>query len=254
MSDEQGNRFPGDFGVVGSEAASIAERVRDAGGRASVIAPDETETVDVVIVSGEAAMLELVRKDLDAPVLAVDVGSGVEDVAGSDFESALETLEAGKEERVPRPLLDVDVGEDNYAALMDVMLVTTEPAKISEFAVENRIRESAPVDQVRADGVVVATSAGTPGYATAAGGPVLGPKTSGVSVVPVGPFRVERTHWVLEPPMAITVARDDAAVSLLVDDEQIGRVTAHEPVGLSWGKPLTLLRTPVSRTAFDREY
>lgn len=254
MSNEEGTRFPAEIGVVGSDAASIAERVRDSVSRASVIEPDETASVDVIIASGEAAMLELVRNGFDVPVLAVDVGSGVEDVAGSDLESALDTLEAGEEERVPRPLLDVDVGGNRYAALMDVMLVTTEPAKISEFAVENRIREPSPVDQVRADGIVVATSAGTPGYSTAAGGPVLGPKTSGVSVVPVGPFRVERTHWVLEPPMAITVARDDASVSLLIDDVQVGRVTAHEPVELSWGKPLTLLRTPVSRTAFDREY
>lgn len=241
-----------EIGVVGDEAADVADRIHEAGGRSSVVDPATTGDVDVVVATSEAALLSLVRTGLHIPVLPVGIGGGVEDVSESDLDAAIESLVSGTYQTTARPLLVVRVEEDRYDALMDLMVVTEEPARISEFAIDNRFRDGEQrVDQVRADGVVVATSVGTPGYVTAAGGPVLGPETSGVAVVPIGPFRVEQTHWVLEPPISLTVARDDAAVSLLIDDEEVGPIPAYAPVELSWGNPISIVRTPVSRTTFD---
>ncbi|WP_394351524.1 hypothetical protein [Halobacterium bonnevillei] len=49
-------------------------------------------------------------------------------------------------------------------------MVTAEPARISEYAVETGTER---VDEVRADGVVAATPAGSHGYARDADGPLL---------------------------------------------------------------------------------
>ncbi|UWG47498.1 NAD kinase [Halanaeroarchaeum sp. HSR-CO] len=253
MNSERRTDPQSEIGVVGDDAAAIVDSVREAGGLGSVV-ETPTATVDVMVVAGESALLSFVRADVDVPVLPVEVGSGVEDVAAADLDEAIRSLVTGTLQTTERPLLVVTVEDDSYAALMDVMVVTEEPAKISEFAIGNRFRGGTQtVDQVRADGVVVATSVGTPGYVTAAGGPVLGPETSGVAVVPIGPFRIEQSQWVLEPPISLTVARDDTGVSLLIDDEEVGPVPAHEPIELAWGKPLDIVRTPVSRTTFDRE-
>ena len=236
-----------DEGTVDSldDAVDAAVRHTDPGG---------AETFDVVIAMGESAILSLVRSGRTGSILPVDVGSGIEDVATADLEDAVADLVQGDCYSVDRPLLSVAVADETYDALMDVMAVTTEPARISEFAVATKTRGSSrAVDTVRADGVVVATSAGTPGYATAAGGPVLEPESSGVSVVPIGPFRIEQTHWVLELPASLTVAREDAPVSLLIDDEDVGAVPAHEPIELSWGTPLELLRTEQSRSPFAED-
>lgn len=241
-------------GVVGADEVtvdSINDSVEAAVRRTD---PKGAETFDVVIALGESAILSLVRSGTTTSILPVDVGSGIEDVATTDLEAATRNLVDGDFYTVDRPLLSVDVADEAYDALMDVMAVTTEPARISEFAVATQTRgTSRPVDTVRADGVVVATSAGTPGYATAAGGPVLEPESSGVSVVPIGPFRIEQTHWVLELPASLTVAREDAPVSLLIDDEDVGAVPAHEPIELSWGAPLELLRTAQSRSPFAED-
>lgn len=238
-------------GVVGADEETVAGIEGAVETPVTSIEPAAAPSVDVVVAVGESALLSLVRAGSTGPILPVAIGSGIEDVAVADLDAAVEDLVDGDCYTTDRPLLSVDVAGEEYDALMDLMAVTEEPARISEFAVATKTRGSSrPVDTVRADGVVVATSAGTPGYATAAGGPVLEPESSGVAVVPIGPFRIEQTHWVLELPASLTVAREEAAVSLLVDDEDVGSVPAHEPIELSWGTPLELLRTPQSRSPF----
>lgn len=251
--DDWSGRLP-KVGVVGADEATVDSLDDAVDATVRHTDPGSAETFDVVIANGESAILSLVRMGATEAILPVDVGSGIEDVAAADLEVAVEDIVQGAFYAVDRPLLSVAVADETYDALMDIMAVTTEPARISEFAVATQTRGSSrPVDTVRADGVVVATSAGTPGYATAAGGPVLEPESSGVSVVPIGPFRIEQTHWVLELPASLTVARDDATVSLLVDDGDVGEVPAHEPIELSWGTPLELLRTDHSRSPFAED-
>lgn len=251
MNSERRAGTRSDIGVVGTTAADVATRLDEAGHDARALDPDGADTADVVVAMGESALLALVRTGVSTPVLPVDIDAGIEDVPESSLEAAIEAYEAGEAATVDRPLLSASVGDETYDALMDLMAVTSEPAKISEFTVATMTRgDRRAVDTVRADGVVVATSAGTPGYATAAGGPVLEPESSGVAVVPVGPFRIEQLHWVLELPASLTVAREEAAVSLLVDDEDVGTVPAHEPIELSWGNSIVLLRTPASRSPF----
>jgi len=129
------------------------------------------------------------------------------------------------------------------------MLVTDEPARISEYAVATRDRD---VDQVRADGVVVATPAGSHGYAADAGGPLLSAGARALAVVPVSPFRVERSQWVLDAPASLRVVRDDADVTLLVDGRDCGHAEADVPVELDWGPAFEVAVVAASRPAgFD---
>nr|WP_231736957.1 hypothetical protein [Halobacterium sp. CBA1126] len=129
------------------------------------------------------------------------------------------------------------------------MVVTDEPARISEYAVETRGRS---VDEVRADGVVVATPAGSHGYAADAGGPLLSADADALAVVPVAPFRVERVQWVVDAPAAVTVVREEADVALFVDGRAHGFAAPHAPVELDWGAPFPVAVVPASRgVGFD---
>ncbi|ALG81722.1 NAD(+)/NADH kinase [Halanaeroarchaeum sulfurireducens] len=243
-----------EIGVVGEDEAAIADRVRAAGASAAVVEPAGAAEVDTTIAVGKEALISLVREGVTGPVLPVGVDGSVPGVQESRLDGAIESLLNEDVGTTDQPLLRASVGTDHYVALMDIMTVTEEPAKISEFTIEPRVRDRArTVDRVRADGVVVATAAGTPGYATAAGGPVIDPASSAVSVVPVGPFRIEQTHWTLELPVTLTVAREGAAVSLLVDDAEVAPVPTDEPVELTWGEPLTLVLTEQSRSSFAGE-
>lgn len=224
--------------VVGDETGEATDAVRDAGGR--VVAPSDA---DVVAALGEDALLDA-GVDAPAPVLPVGAGREYGGVARSDLEAALDSLATGDYTVADRPTLAVDALGASARALADVTLVTTEAAKISEFHVDAGDRS---VDSVRADGVVAATPTGSRGYATDAGGPRLEPDVSAVGVVPISPFRIDRTNWVVAPPLSVTVARDETSVELHVDGRELGIVAVDEPVELAWGEPLPVAVVPATR-------
>jgi NAD+ kinase len=137
---------------------------------------------------------------------------------------------------------------------MDVMLVTSEAAHISEFALET------PTDDIaefRADGVVVATATGTSGYASRLGAPVFAPEVDAAAVVPVAAFATALDHWVVTLPdsgplVRARVSREEAAVSLLLDDRDTGTVPPFTDVTVSVTDTLPVLQMPESPSCFQR--
>ncbi|WP_143052152.1 NAD(+)/NADH kinase [Halobacterium jilantaiense] len=224
--------------VVGDDTGEATDAVRDAGG--TVVDPADA---DVVAALGEDPLLDA-AVDPPAPLLPVDAGREYGGVARADVEPALASLAAGDFSAVDRPTLAVDAPGVSARALADVTLATTEPAKISEFVVDAGDRR---VDSVRADGVVAATPTGSRGYATDAGGPRLEPDVPAVGVVPISPFRVDRTNWVVAPPLSVTVARDETSVELHVDGRTHGTLAVDDPVALTWGEPLRVAVVPATR-------
>lgn len=262
-------------GVVGDD--SVAGRVRKAveaenatvecGPAGDVVAADP----EAVVAVGESALLALVREGLDVPVLPIAAGSGYGGVSGSettggssadqresdgvseaDATLAVETLLAGEFETDPRAVLDVSVGGERVGrALADAMLVTTEPARISEYAIHSGGER---VERFRADGVVVSTPTGSYGYGRSAGGPLLEPGSGVVGVVPVAPFAVNADHWVLsaERPISLSVERDEGEVSLLLDDRTACSVPPHTPVEVVADAAIEVVRVSESRPFFER--
>ncbi|WP_232701194.1 ATP-NAD kinase [Halobacterium wangiae] len=231
-------------GLLGPDAASAAERIRDAGGDA-VVGPDADDaSVDVLVALDEDALLDALAAARDVPVLPVDTGREYGGVPAPGRTRALDALAAGDFDVETRQTLSVTVGDTTLRALADVTLVTTEAAQISEFAIRADGRD---VDTVRADGVVAATPAGSHGYAADAGGPLLASDADVVAVVPIAPFRISRDRWVLAPPTSFTVVRDGPAVDLYVDGRELGPVAAHDDVELDWGEPFPVATVAGSR-------
>jgi NAD+ kinase len=131
---------------------------------------------------------------------------------------------------VARRLYDAEVdGERAATVLRDAMLVTDEPARISEYAVRSGDRV---VARFRADGVVVATPAGSRGYLSAAGGPIVEPGTRTLAAVPVAPFQTESDDWVLDDAAVSLTVHRDTPVLLVVDGRETRIVPREGPVSL----------------------
>ncbi|ELZ91720.1 ATP-NAD kinase [Haloferax mucosum ATCC BAA-1512] len=244
------------FAVVGDE--SVGTAVRDAG--ATVVSPDGDDA-DAVVAVGEASVSEVARDSTwDCPIVPVDCGTPWS-VSHRDLDAHLAPILAGNGRVVEYPTLSIHVEGDRVGrALFDTMLVTSEPAHISEYGVarsstavpfsDGTDSDSAdigpggdawtPVDEFRADGVVVATPLGSSGYARAAGGAVVGPD-AGVTVVPVSPYATQTNSWAFQPPLRLTVERDDAPVSLVVDTEIAREVAPFESVVVERGDAVSLL-------------
>ncbi|MDZ7850884.1 MAG: hypothetical protein U5K70_08860 [Halodesulfurarchaeum sp.] len=192
--------------------------------------------LEYVLPVGETALLSVFRAGINSGIVPVGIGAGVPSVPETAFAASLESLTNGVIESVAIPTIDVSLGEEEFRALMDVMAVTAEPARISEFRTTKG--DGTVVDTVRADGVVISAPGGTPGYGTAVDGPILDPSVDGLSVVPVGQFRTAHPRWVLAPPIEIEVVRETVPIALVVDDREVETIPANTSLRLAWGSPV----------------
>ena len=222
--------------VVGANADRIADAVA-AGGGDPVLGEDgvgraSTSEADLAVAAGPDALVDLARAGVGVPVLPVGAGAGVRSVPTADLAAAVADAVAGEYRETVSPLLSVTVdGRSPVRAAIDVTLVTTEPARISEYAVRTSDRR---VAEFRADGVVVATPAGSREYANDAGGPVLDPASGVLAATPIAPFVTDADDWVLpERDLTLSVERNEGDVSLIVDGRDEGRVPHHTPVDVS---------------------
>lgn len=246
-------------GVVGGGDADAAiEAVRGAGGEAAVVAPgsDALHAADIAVALGSEALVDLARRAPGVPILAVDADPGTPSIPRTALPAAIEALLDGEARTRDHPLLSVadDDGTTRGRALFDAMLVTAEAGRISEYSVVtvDGPGTGLPVGRIRADGIVVATPAGSHGYAHDAGGPALGPGVEAASVVPVAPYTVARERWVLSYPVRLVVERDRNDVVLLLDGREAGRVAPAEPITVDVADAVTLV-DPLGSSPFRRD-
>lgn len=217
-------------GVVGDRSLSTA--VEDAGASVTVgsVADVLATDPDWVAAVGDAALSALIGEAPSVPLLAVDVEPGVPGVTRQEAPDAIAAILDGEVTETPLERFTANAeGECLGTFLRDVMLITGEPARISEYGVLSGDRR---VARFRADGVVVATPAGSPGYLRSAGGPIVEPGTGTLAVVPVAPFETVSEHWILDDAgVSLAVHRDEPVV-LVTDGTEQGRVTKDAPVEL----------------------
>lgn len=205
----------------------------------------ETGDADVVVAVGEDALVDAALAERAPRILPIGVGDAYYAASKTDAGLSVRELVDGEGWTVEHPVVSVAVaGEYVGEALLDVSLVTSEPARISEYAVA---RGDEHVAAFRADATVVATPAGSTGYTRAAGGPVLTPGT-GLVVVPIAPFTTQTDSWVLADDLTVTVEREEEPVELVLDGDSWGQVPAGEPVEVAIDRHVEFVRTPVTVT------
>ncbi|GAB3683900.1 NAD(+)/NADH kinase [Salinarchaeum chitinilyticum] len=231
------------IGVVAADDAPdrehLAVAIEAAGATSEVLErsdpmADQAEAAEflAIVAVGPSALRAVVDRGPTTPVLPVDVDCGLPSVSAADLEPAIRRVVEGGAQRWDAPLLDVAVdGEVLATAFREVTTITAEPARISEFAIEHD--RVGTIDTVRADGVVVATPAGSYSYAAAGDGPLLEPDT-GLAIVPVAPFRTDRDRWVVpDGRISVCVQRDEAAVTVEADGAVVATVGRDAEVSLS---------------------
>lgn len=233
------------------ELDAVEELVTETGG---TVVSGAAETVldaapSIVVTVGERALYSVARTATTIPVLPCSFGPGVRDVPPGRLEPALRSVLAGRATERARPLLSIEGDGGVERAAFDVTLVTAEPARISEYSIASR---GESIDRFRADGLVVATPAGSHGYAGAAGGPLLADGVDSLVVVPIAPFVTGTDRWVLPAEaLLISVERDEGDVELHADDRVLGTVSTGSPIEISAPESFSILVTDESRPLFE---
>lgn len=238
-------------GVVGDAVDDLVAEVETAGGQPRIGDADDVVGADpdVVVTVGEAATLAAARQRPTMPILPVDAGRGLRSVPEDRTGSLADSVVDGEWTAESHPLVAIETGGETVdRALLDVTLVTAEAARISEFSVRDR---ETRVGQFRADGVVVATPAGTPGYARRVGTPIVAAETGVLAVAPIAPFATNPDHWlVADDHLTLTVERDEADVTLFADDRPVGPIARDEPVTLTTDRAVRVAVLPQSQRRF----
>jgi len=202
------------------------------------VTPDALGGARVVFAVGEPSLLAVARHRPEAPIAPVAAGVGRYDIPEDAIDAVVDAARDGELRTVAHPLLEVSVaGEHAGTAVADVTLLTAAPARISEFGIGSA---DGWMETVRADGVVAATPLGSTGYARDAGGPVVEPGT-GLVAVPISAYAMHVRPWVLRPPVSLSVERDEADVTLRLDDAEIRSVPPEAPVEIDASESLSLV-------------
>lgn len=225
-------------GVVGDR--SLTATVEASGATATAGEPSEVlaNEPDWIVAVGDAALSNLAG-EATVPVLAVDVEPGVPGTARTAAAETIDDVLAGQVPQTRRRRFAASAESERIGTfLRDAMLITDEPARISEYGVRSGTHS---VDRFRADGVVVATPAGSPGYLRDAGGPVVEPGTGTLAVVPVAPFETVSDRWILDDGGVSLVVHRDEPVVFVADGSERGRVPTDTPIELVPAGELRLL-------------
>ena len=168
--------------------------------------PPKTAVLSVNVGGNRGILSETGIASLDESINAILLGQYFQ-------ESRIRILAATKENTFP-------------AALNDIMIIrlnlTRTPLlsiKLMDHVIEHRM-----------DGLVISTPTGSTGHSFSIGGPVLYERLESLLLSPIAPMN-RMPHLVL-PPDEIEV-KSTHDISLVVDGQEIFRITADEPVKIS---------------------
>lgn len=198
-----------------------SECARDIGAEGCEIA---TMKVDVYLVlGGDGMILKAVARGAgkSAPILGFNFGTMgfLTEAKPQEWRAALERLLAGEYFIEERSKLDVLVdGTKVGEALNEAVVASATPVRMLHLHIHI---DGENIEDLRADGVIVATPTGSTAYSMSAGGPILDPRTKALVVTAICPFRFSARSFVVPEHLSIQVKLIDAKEkALLVLDGQ----------------------------------
>ncbi|MCL2281216.1 MAG: NAD(+)/NADH kinase [Dehalococcoidia bacterium] len=207
----------------------------------------------IFTVGGDGTILR-VAQALDGnpiPIAGINLGQlgFLTEIQPDDGSEKLLTLLAGKGWHDERAMLDAELQQTvngqkqtmQFHALNDVVMARGAIARIIEVTASI---DGAAVDTYKADGALVASATGSTGYALAAGGPILNPKSADMLLVPILPHVSLQHPLVLNPTSVITLKLSTTSPATLSID-------GHISIELFDGSSVTV-RSSTKRTRFLR--
>jgi len=233
----------------GEEVAETVEFLEQEAGRRSIEllwgdrdanpngVPHDPDVDLCLVLGGDGTILHALREyaDTGVPVFGLNFGE-VGFLAAVDREDALEGVERaldGRYERLSLPAIELDGTASapgrTWTAINDISLHRKQGYRVADLAYAVGEDE---VGRVRADGLVVATPAGSTGYNLANGGPVMAWGVEGFVVSFIAPHSLTARSLVIAPDDPITVrnaSREDP-VDVTVDGRPVCELAPGEGV------------------------
>ncbi len=178
----------------------------------------------IISIGGDGTVLRGIQEmDEPLPVLGINMGT-IGFLVDVNPDEALEAIDKALSgfEIEERARLSIKVNEEILPqATNEVVIITASPAKMIACRI---FVDKSRMEELRSDGVVIATPTGSTAYAMSAGGPIVDPRVDGTVIVPLAPFKLSARPWVIpaksEITIELTIPRKEA---IIVIDGQFSR-------------------------------
>ena len=154
------------------------------------------------------------------PIFGINMGTVgfLTEISPEETFHALKEVLAGNYFVEERTRLEVWHNRDLMPALNEVVLMTRTPAKMLhiEIKVDDEI-----VEELRADGLIVATPSGSTAYSMSAGGPIVDPRVDAFIIVPICPFKLGSRPTVVsgESMIKVKLLREGKKAIAVIDGQ-----------------------------------
>ncbi|GCC11717.1 putative inorganic polyphosphate/ATP-NAD kinase [archaeon] len=187
----------------------------------------------LLVLGGDGMILKAASKtNMDIPVLGINFGTMgfLTEIKADKWIEGLERVLSDNYTLEERNKIDVFIEEEKVGeALNEAVVVTSSPVKMLHVKI---FINSSEIDEVRADGIIVATPTGSTAYSMSAGGPILDPKTRAFVITPISPFQSSARSFVvpdsLEIRIKLVMSKKEAV--LIVDGQQVAEILPDDEI------------------------
>ena len=190
-----------------------------------------------LVLGGDGSILYALRRfaRTGVPVFGVNFGTVgfLAAVERDEAEVGIARALAGETEAIDLPALAVEIDGEGYFAFNDVSFSRRPQDRVAELSYRIAGEE---VGNVRCDGLVAATPAGSTGYNLANQGPILAWGVKGYVVSYIAPHSLTARALVVAPGDVLTVGNAPARepVDVAIDGAQAGTLTPGAALDVSF--------------------
>ena len=211
----------------------------------AVLTRDPDAATDLALVlGGDGTILSTMRRFAGraVPVFAINFGAigFLATVDREDLDSGISRALRGDFEVLALPALEVSDGGEAHVAVNDLSFHRRPELRVAELGYSVVGEE---LGEVRCDGLVVSTPAGSTGYNLANGGPVLAWGVEGYVVSFIAPHTLTARALVVAPDDVLQVVNrsHEEPVDLTTDGRRVGTLAPQERVEVRFRHDMALL-------------
>jgi NAD+ kinase len=215
----------------------------------------DDDTGLALALGGDGTILTTLRRyaGRDVPVFAVNYGAigFLATVEADELEAGVKRALEGDFDVLGLPALRADTAQGEQLAVNDISFHRRQDGRVAELGYTVRGEE---LGQVRCDGLVVATAAGSTGYNLANAGPVLAWGVSGYVVSFIAPHTLTARALVVAPDDVLEVENrsKEEPVDMTTDGRRVCSAAPGETVAIRFSEREALLAQLPDATFYHR--
>lgn len=199
------------------------------------VAPEDQPADLAIVLGGDGYMMHSVTKFSQRRIPSFGINAG--DVGFltngniSDWKTVMERLIKKDFKIEKRTGLELIYKNKRFGPFAnDVYL--KHPTSIGYFKV--RLNKELVYEDLSSDGLVVSTPTGSTGYNISAGGPIIQPGVSCLTLTPICSGQINARSLVINPDsvveVEVTSSRDDGGIYLIADGQTIGQLSSGQKI------------------------